>query len=86
MHNLDRCSTSREKQPYYEHGFWWWFDGTRGDWFVGSAPYLGRPSWAAARDAPPRKLGRVIYSSRYEPPEYAPYREPDDPDGEDSRD
>jgi hypothetical protein len=40
----------------------------------------------AKNDPPPRKPGRVIYSSRYEPPEYAPYREPDDPDGDDSRD
>lgn len=35
------------KQPHYEYGFWWWFNHTRGDWFIGCAPYYGIPSWAA---------------------------------------
>lgn len=34
------------KKPFYEHGFWWWYDHARKDWFVGNAPVFGQPKWA----------------------------------------
>lgn len=35
------------KRPYFEFGFWWWWNPTRGDWFVGPSPQLSAPpSWA----------------------------------------
>ena len=34
-------------RPVFEHGFWWWFDPRRGGWFVGTAPQIQKPTWAA---------------------------------------
>ena len=33
--------------PYFEHGFWWWYDPARGDWFIGPSPSVSKPGWAA---------------------------------------
>lgn len=33
--------------PKYEHGFWWWYDPVRKGWYVGTAPQIQKPSWAA---------------------------------------
>lgn len=33
------------KHPFYEHGFWWWYDSERKDWFVGCSPCIGVPTW-----------------------------------------
>ena len=37
----------RPVRPVFEHGFWWWFDSKRGGWFVGTAPQIQKPAWAA---------------------------------------
>lgn len=34
------------KKPFFEYGFWWWYDHARKDWFVGCAPSVGIPRWA----------------------------------------
>jgi hypothetical protein len=32
----------------FEHGFWWWwYDPVRKGWYVGTAPQIQKPSWAA---------------------------------------
>lgn len=33
-------------KPFYEHGFWWWYDPVRKGWFTGCAPAFGPPAWA----------------------------------------
>lgn len=33
------------QRPYFEHGFWWWFNPDKGDWFVGPAPSISYPKW-----------------------------------------
>jgi AAA domain len=37
----------RPVRPYFEHGFWWWFDPKRNGWFAGTAPQIQKPGWAA---------------------------------------
>lgn len=34
------------REPFHEHGFWWWYDPTRRGWYVGCNPAISRPSWA----------------------------------------
>ena len=36
-------------RPYYQYGFWWWYNPTRKDWCVGCAPCIGRPPWAEVK-------------------------------------
>ena len=36
----------RPVRPYFERGFWWWFDPKRNGWFVGTAPQIQKPEWA----------------------------------------
>ena len=37
----------RPVRPVFEHGFWWWYDPKRNGWFVGTAPQIQKPTWAA---------------------------------------
>ena len=32
--------------PFYENGFWWWFDPIRKGWYIGPSPAIQKPSWA----------------------------------------
>jgi hypothetical protein len=34
------------KGPFFENGFWWWYDPKRKGWYVGCSPGIGKPSWA----------------------------------------
>jgi hypothetical protein len=33
------------QRPFFEYGFWWWYDPERKDWFVDCAPSIGYPKW-----------------------------------------
>jgi hypothetical protein len=37
------------KQPFYEHGFWWWFDPATNDYRIGPSPQFQVPSWSAQK-------------------------------------
>jgi hypothetical protein len=49
---LDKAQSSKQvtrqdaASPYFEHGFWWWFDPKRNGWFVGAAPQIQTPCWS----------------------------------------
>jgi hypothetical protein len=32
-------------QPFFEDGFWWWYDTTRKGWYTGPSPEISRPSF-----------------------------------------
>ena len=34
------------KKPFYENGFWYWWNPARNDWFAGCSPTVGKPAWA----------------------------------------
>jgi len=39
------------KAPFAANGFWWWWDPERKGWFIGCAPSVGVPGWAATKPA-----------------------------------
>jgi hypothetical protein len=43
------------RHPFYEHGFWWWYDPARKDWFIGPSPAISTPAWVRKED--PLRLG-----------------------------
>ena len=31
-------------EPYFQYGFWWWYNPTKDGWFTGPSPQICRPS------------------------------------------
>ncbi len=46
LHNETTMNVKQSFKPYFEHGFWHWYDPVRKGWYVGTAPQIQKPSWA----------------------------------------